>query len=181
MKKGIILLTGILLLLSVVFAIDGAQGIGTDKSKIEVGYAGGGFGLAYNIGLSQDLTVYGSLTSGAGITGIGGGAKYAVLNEKRGHSFSLAPKVDLAIGGGTIFPIPGLVASKKYDKFTGLVDFWTFSPLSGVSFSWIGVGGLFDITKDVQFAAEIGSSSVRMDGFKATSGLGIALGINIKL
>jgi hypothetical protein len=176
MKKVIGIVLVLSLLVSSAMAIDGAMGLGKGKSKVELGYAGGSAGLAYDMGFSDDLTAYASLTSGAGVTGFGGGVKYAFINEKRGDSYSLAGKLDLLIGGGGIFPIPGLVVSKKSGGHTLLADFSTFS-VAGASFTWVGFGAMIGLQKDMELSGMIGSSSVSYGGYSA-SGIGVGVGLN---
>jgi len=173
-KLGVLLVIAVLF--SQLFAIDGARGIGKNNSKVELGYTGGAIGLAYDMGLSDDLTVYGSVY-GSGTVGFGGGVKYAFLNEKRGDDISLAGKLDLLLGGGTIFPVPGLVVSKKMHQMTALAEFSTYSIGNFINFSWFGVGGLWDFNNNMQFAGLIGTSTARAFGYQV-SGVGFGLGLN---
>ena len=176
MKKNLGVLLVVFILAAQGLAIDGAKGLGKDKSKIELGYTGGAVGLAYDVGLSNDLTVYGSVY-GSGTIGFGGGVKYAFLNEKNGSDFSLAGKLDLLLGGGTLFPVPGLVISKKQNEMTLLGEVSTYSIGNIASFTWIGVGGLWDFNRDMQFSALIGTSTISALGYRASS-LGVGLGLN---
>jgi hypothetical protein len=174
MLKKILLL--LIVLTAVSFAIDGARGIGKDKSKLEVSYTGGSLGVQYDFGMNRDWTMYGSVMSAGGFSGFGVGTKYAILNEKKGDDFSLAPKLDLLLGSGGVLPVIGLVGSKKLESFTvlGDVSTWATGPLS---YTWIGGGALFDINKDWQLSGEIGMATVSFMGYKG-SGFGIAVGTN---
>ncbi len=176
MKKFWVTLLISVLFLSQVWAIDGARGLGKDRSKFELGYSGGAIQLAYDLGLSDDLTVYGSVY-GSGTVGFGGGVKFAFLNERKGHDFSLAGKLDLLLGGGTLFPVPGLVVSKKMHDMTALAEFSTYSIGSFINFTWFGVGGLWDFNNNMQFAGLIGTSTARAFGYQV-SGVGFGLGLN---
>ena len=188
MKRSLLALGLILMLATSAFAIDGAEGIGQGASKIEAGYVGGGIGLNYNFGLSRDWTVYGALLTTSGGMGFGAGTKYAVLNEKKGDSVSLAPKLDLLLMSGGMLPVPGLVVSKKLDsKMTVLGEFQTYS-MSGSGYSlgmtWIGGGVLYNLSQQLQLAGELGIATVtaKVLGMNYTaSGMGFALGLNYTL
>jgi len=181
MKKVLIAVVMLMVLVSASWAIDGAAGVGKGSTKLEAGYVGGGFGLGFNYGLSQDWTVYGIVSGVGGFTGFGVGTKYAVMNEKKGDGFSFAPKLDLLLGGGGIVPVPGLIVSKKMDnKLTVLGDASVWGG-SGISFSWLGGGAVYDIDDKIQVAGELGIATVSLDflGYKYTaSGIGFGLGLN---
>lgn len=185
MKKYLLTISLIFLLLSsAAWAIDGAMGLSKDAAKIEASYTGGAVGLAYNYGLNQDWTVYGSVFSVGGATGFGGGAKYAVLNEKKGDSISLAPKADLLLGAGGLSLRPGLVISKKINKsITILGDLYAWSVKVGkntVGSTWIGAGIVYNINLHLQLAALIGVAKVSNLGV-IDSDLSVGLGLNYLL
>lgn len=176
MRKILVVLLAVCALTAQVLAIDGAMGLGQGRSKVELGYTGGAIGLAYDMGFNDDLTVYGSVY-GSGTVGFGAGVKYAFLNERKGNDFSFAGKLDLLLGGGTVFPVPGLVVSKKSGDMTLLADFSTYSIGGFASFTWFGVGGLWDFNNNMQFAGLLGTATVMAGGYRA-SGLGFGIGLN---
>ena len=184
MSRSLLAVVMIILLASASWAIDGAKGVGTGKSKIELQYAGGGVGAAYNVGLTRDWTVYGSVLSAGGVTGFGAGTKYAFLNEAKGDNISFAGKLDLLLGGGTAFPIPGLVISKQLNKTTtvlGEANTWSVGAAGlNISATWLGAGVLYNLDKDFQLAGLIGMQTVNFVGISA-SGIGFGLGLNITL
>ncbi len=181
MKKVAVAVFMVLALVSASWAIDGAAGIGQGKTKLEAGYTGGAIGLQFDYGLTQDWTVYGSVQTMSGFTGFGVGTKYAILNEKRGDGFSLAPKIDLLLGSGGMSPMFGLVGSKKLDsKLTVLGDISIWSP-GFFSYTWLGAGALYNIDEKLQVSGMLGIATVTVDflGYKySASGIGFGLGLN---
>ncbi|MFC1516956.1 hypothetical protein ACFL5G_00185 [Candidatus Margulisiibacteriota bacterium] len=178
MKKIVTALLVLSLLSSAALAIDGARGLGTREAKLEIDYTGGSAGVAYNYGLSVDWTIYGSVRGAGGVTGFGAGTKYAFMNEKKGDNISFAGKLDLLIGAGGIFPIPGLVVSKKIKRDLQLLGDASAWSAGGVSTSWIGGGVVYALDRKWQLAGLIGISNITTkQGYKA-SGVGVGLGIN---
>ncbi len=185
MKKAAVVLSIIALLSTAAFAIDGASGLGAGASKFEAGYTGGGNTLAYNFGLTQDLTAFASISGAGSITGIGAGVKYAVFNERKGDAVSLSPKVSLLLGNGSAFPAPGLVVSKKMNKdMTVLGDFWTFSTGPYDNFMWFGGGAVYNINDHFQVAGELGIATYSLAYLSyrsSLSGIGFGIGLNYLL
>jgi hypothetical protein len=148
-------------------AFDSAEGIGQWKSKVEIDASTSGQRAFYDLGLTDDWTIYTGLhvMPYQGMLGLGFGTKYAILNEIRNHIFSLAPQVEAVIGPWKTFTIPGLTVSKKVGSRVALVgkyQTWTTDVLlysssyTATSYS-LDLGAVVNIIRGLQVSAFMGN------------------------
>lgn len=184
MKK---LLVGLLIVGSLGFAIDGAKGIGAGNSNLELeyssisvlGYSVSGLGVAYNMGINNDLTGFVKMESVDGSSAFGGGLSYAFLNEKNGDDISLAGTVSLLLNDGDSLMVPSVKVSKELDELTVLGEFATYTQ-SEITVSQISGGAVLELTDTVALSGLFSTITMSLAG-ESLSGSGISFGVNIKL